>query len=214
MIITLLESGSKFDLPLDLKLNIEIASPVFSKAGAMSLPVSLPLTDNNRRLLQFPDRLDMYDSEEEVIRAIPDISVIVKQGSWQQVATMSISGCSEEAVESTLYFNESNIWSKLDAVTVPQAMAGLRFGEIPEYGAEEYYRTQLIAQFYDYMIPPYLSGSNLNNWLKEHDFIVAAMKTKDGWLNEPACVKRYVTGNIDNWTLHEELMTKQCTHEG
>ena len=214
MIITLLESGSKFDLPLDLKLNIEIASPVFSKAGAMSLPVSLPLTDNNRRLLQFPDRLDMYDSEEEVIRAIPDISVIVKQGSWQQVATMSISGCSEEAVESTLYFNESNIWSKLDAVTVPQAMAGLRFGEIPEYGAEEYYRTQLIAQFYDYMIPPYLSGSDLNNWLKEHDFIVAAMKTKDGWLNEPACVKRYVTGNIDNWTLHEELMTKQCTHEG
>lgn len=214
MIITLLESGSKFDLPLDLKLNIEIASPVFSKAGAMSLPVSLPLTDNNRRLLQFPDRLDMYDSEEEVIRAIPDISVIVKQGSWQQVATMSISGCSEEAVESTLYFNESNIWSKLDAVTVPQAMAGLRFGEIPEYGAEEYYRTQLIAQFYDYMIPPYLSGSDLNNWLKEHDFIVAAMKTKDGWLNEPACVKRYVTGNVDNWTLHEELMTKQCTHEG
>lgn len=214
MIITLLESGSKFDLPLDLKLNIEMASPIFSKAGSMSLPVSLPLTDNNRRLLQFPDRLDMYDSEEEVIRAIPDISVIVSQGSWQQVATMSISGCSEEAVESTLYFNESNIWSKLDAVTVPQVMAGLHFGDIPEYGQEEYYRAQLLEQFYDFMIPPYLSASNsdLNNWLKEHDFIVAAMKTKDGWLNEPACVKRYLTGNIDNWTLHEELMTLQKTY--
>ena len=36
MIITLLESGSKFDLPLDLKLNIEIASPVFSKAGVLT----------------------------------------------------------------------------------------------------------------------------------------------------------------------------------
>ena len=216
MIITLLESGSKFDLPLDLKLNIEIASPVFSKAGAMSLPVSLPLTDNNRRLLQFPDRLDMYDSEEKVIRAIPDISVIVSQGSWQQVATMSISGYSEEAVESTLYFNESNIWSKLDAVTVPQAMAGLRFGDMPEYGNTEYYRAQLLEQFYNYMIPPYLGSntSDLNNWLKEHDFIVAAMKTKDGWLNEPACVKRYVTGDVNNRTLHEELMTKQCTYEG
>ena len=212
MIIALLETGSKFDLPLDLKLNIEITSPIFSKAGSMSLPASLPLTDNNRRLLQFPDRIDMYDSEEAAIRAIQDISVIVTQGSWQQVATMCISGCSDDAVEVTLYFNESNIWSKLDAVTVPQVMAGLRFGEVPEHGQEEYYRTKLIAQFYDYMIPPYLSESDLNNWLKEHDFVVAAMKTKDGWLNEPACVKRYVTENVEDRTLHEELMTLQKTY--
>lgn len=217
MIIALLETGSKFDLPLDLKLNIEMASPIFSKAGSMSLPVSLPLTDKNRKLMQFPDHLDIYDSEEAAIRAIPDISVIVTQGSWQQVATMCISGCSDEAVEATLYFNESNIWSKLDAVTVPQTMAGMHFGDIPEdFNDVEYYRTQLIAQFYDYMIPPYLSGSDLNNWLKEHDFIVAAMKTKDGWLNEPACVKRYLTYGhniVESWsTLHEELITLQKTY--
>lgn len=213
MIIALSDTGERFDLPLDIKLNIEIASPVFSKAGAMSLPVSLPLTDNNRRLLQFPDRLDMYDSEEEAIRAIQDISVIVSQGSWQQVATMSISGFSEEAVECTLYFNESNIWSKLDAVTVPQAMAGLRFGDIPEPGQEENYRAQLLEQFYDYIVPPNTGSSDeFNEWLKAHDFIVAAMKTKDGWLNEPACVKRYL-----NWAtglLYEELIAKQCTHRG
>lgn len=213
MIIALSDTGERFDLPLDIKLNIEIKSPVFSKAGAMSLPVSLPLTDKNRRLLQFPDRLDMYDSKEEAIRAIPDISVIVTQGSWQQVATMSISGCSEEAMESTLYFNESNIWSKLDTITVPQTMAGLRFGNIPEEGQEEYYRAQLLEQFYDYMIPPYLSGSDLNNWLKEHDFIVAAMKTKDGWLNEPACVDRYIfIGTTGEIILRQESMFKQCTY--
>lgn len=213
MIIALLETGSKFDLPLDLKLNIEMASPIFSKAGSMSLPVSLPLTDKNRKLLQFPDHLDIYDSEEAAIRAIPDISVIVTQGSWQQVATMCISGCSDEAVEATLYFNESNIWSKLDAVTVPQTMADMHFGNIPgPFDDIEYYRTQLIAQFYDYMVPPYIYGDDLNNWLKNHDFIVAAMKTKDGWLNEPACVKRYVTGDVEDRTLHEELMTLQKTY--
>ena len=213
MIIALLETGSKFDLPLDLKLNIEMASPIFSKAGSMSLPVSLPLTDKNRKLLQFPDHLDIYDSEEAAIRAIPDISVIVTQGSWQQVATMCISGCSDEAVEATLYFNESNIWSKLDAVTVPQAMAGMHFGDIPEYYEDvESCRAQVLAKFYDYMIPAYLSEADLNIWLKAHDFVVATMKTKDGWLNEPACVKRYVTGNVGNYTLHQELMTKQCTY--
>lgn len=213
MIITLLESGSKLDLPLDLKLNIEMASPIFSKAGAMSLPVSFPLTDNNRRILLYPDRLDMYDSEEAAIRAIPDISVIVKQGSWQQVATMSISGCSDEAVEATLYFNDSNIWSKLDTITVPQTMADMHFGDIPGYGDDlETCRAQVLAQFYDYMVPPSLSDSEFNTWLKAHDFIIAAMKTKDGWLNEPACVKRYVTGNVEDRTLHEELMTLQKTY--
>ena len=213
MIIALLETGSKFDLPLDLKLNIEIASPIFSKAGSMSLPVSLPLTDNNRRLLQFPDRIDMYDSEEAAIRAIPDISVIVTQGSWQQVATMCISGCSDDAVEATLYFNESNIWSKMDAVTVPQTMADMHFGNIPEYHEDlDTCRAQVLAQFYDYMVPPSLSDSEFNTWLKAHDFIIAAMKTKDGWLNEPACVKRYVTGNEEDRTLHEELMTLQKTY--
>jgi len=215
MTIVLLETGSKLDLPLNLKLNIEMTSPIFSKAGSMSLPISLPLTDKNRKLLQFPDRLDIYDSEEAVIRAIPDISVIVMQGSWQQVATMCISEYSNDAVEATLYFNESNIWSKLDAVTVPQAMADRHFGTIPEYYNQlEYYRAQVLAQFYDYMIPPGLFGTDLNTWLLAHDFIVAAMKTKDGWLNEPACVKRYVTGSLNNWTLHEELMTKQHTYDG
>ena len=213
MIIALLETGSKFDLPLDLKLNIEMASPIFSKAGTMSLPVSFPLTDNNRRLLHFPDRIDMYDSEEAAIRAIPDISVIVTQGSWQKAATMCISGCSDEAVEATLYFNESNIWSKLDAVTVPQAMADLHFGNIPEYHEDlDTCRAQVLAQFYDYMVPPSLSDSEFNTWLKAHDFIIAAIKTKDGWLNEPACVKRYVTGNGEDRTLHEELMTLQKTY--
>lgn len=214
MIIALLETGSKFDLPLDLKLNIEMASPIFSKAGSMSLPVSLPLTDKNRKLLQFPDHLDIYDSAEAAIRAIPDISVLVTQGSWQQVATMCISGCSDEAVEATLYFNESNIWSKLDAVTVPQTMAGMHFGDIPEDDDDlETSRAQVLAQFYDYMVPPGLSNSELNVWLKAHDFIVAIMKTKDGWLNEPAGVDRYVFTNTSGGiTLRQELMLKEYTY--
>ena len=214
MIIALLDTGEKFDLPLDIKLNIEMASPIFSKAGAMSLPASLPLTDKNRRLLKFPDRLDIYDSEEEAIRAIPDISVLVTQGSWQQVATMSISGCSEESVEATMYFNESNIWSKLDAVTVPQVMAGMHFGDIPEYGATDYDRAQVLSQFYDFIVPAYLDHTDLNTWLKGHDFIVASIKTKDGWLNEPACVKRYLTGSVGNRTLHEELMGRPVYTSG
>lgn len=136
MIISLLNTGEQFDLPLDLKLNIEAASPIFSKEGAMSLPFNIPLTDKNRRLLDFPDRLDIYDLTDQAIRSIKERSVLVTQGSWQQVATMDISGCSEKSAEATLYFNESNIWSLLGDITLPEAMAGLHFGAIPGVGAD------------------------------------------------------------------------------
>lgn len=134
MIISLLNTGEQFDLPQDLKLNIEAASPIFSQEGAISLPFSIPLTDKNRRLLDFPDRLDIYDPTDQAIRSIKERSVLVIQGSWQQVATMDISGCSLTSAEATLYFNESNIWSLFGNMTLPEAMAGLHFGAIPGEG--------------------------------------------------------------------------------
>lgn len=214
MIITIQDTGRTLDLPADAKLSIEISSPIFATSGSMSLPISLPLTKNNRLALNFPDRLDISDSANECFRSIPDITVIVTQGIWQQLATMNVSGCSETAIEVTLYFNESNIWSKLEGVTVPQAMAGLHFGTIPP--ADTYnldtYRQTVISQFKNHMVPNKY-GTELLAWLKENDFIVAHVNTKDGWLNEPACVKRYVTGSTGNGVLHEELIGTQYDSE-
>ena len=86
MTISILNYDYQYDLPSDIQLNIEMASPILSKEGSMSLPVSLPLTKNNRGLLGIPDRLDIYDisTGNSHYGFTNDIPILVKQGSWQQ----------------------------------------------------------------------------------------------------------------------------------
>lgn len=206
MIIAIQSTGVTLDLQADIKLNIEMTSPIFSNAGSMSLPISLPLSSHNRRALNFPDRLDIYDSGEDDIRAIKDIDVIVTQGSLQQLATMSISGCSESSVEVTLYFNESNIWSKIADMTLPQVMAGLHYGDIPPTDKDiEDYREKLYKDLkndiHTYPIFKDLREDDLRQgnisykewekmlseraeWFKNRDFFMAPIYTEDGWLNK------------------------------
>lgn len=206
MTITILNTSEKLDLSTDAKLNIETASPIFSNASSMSLPLSLPLTDNNRRALNYPDVLNIYDTNTEAIRTIPDMQVVVRCGVWQQVATMSISSCSETAVEATLYFHASNIWSKIEDMTLPQAMAGLYYGTKPPAGANlNIYRQNLFnALSEDYRTYPtfidkreddHYQGeisyqeweqqlSERADWFQTRDFVMATVHTQDGWLND------------------------------
>ena len=181
----------------------------------MSLPLSLPLTDNNRRALNYPDVLNIYDTNTEAIRTIPDMQVVVRCGVWQQVATMSISSCSETAVEATLYFHASNIWSKIEDMTLPQAMAGLYYGTKPPAGADlNIYRQNLFnalsEDFRTYQTLYDMREYELNQgeisyqeweqqllarseWFQTRDFVMAPVHTSDGWLNDiwtPFSLKR------------------------
>ena len=204
MIIIIKETGITLDLPKDTTLNIEASSPLFSNEGSMSLPINLPQTSNNRRAINFPDRLDLYDNEEEALRGIKDIEVVVKQGSWQRLGNMSIIGCSETTIEVTIYLAESNVWAKIADMTLPQAMAGLHYGPIPERGQEEQYRVNLFNSLFDDFInypdlfdpreddhthgemsyPEWESMlQERAEWLQNRDFIMAPVHTKDGWLN-------------------------------
>lgn len=209
MTINILSTGAQLDLPLDVELNIETTSPIFSQASSMSLPISIPLTDQNRRALNYPDVLNIYDPDTTGIRTIDSMQVVVKHGSWQQMATMDISSCTETAAEATLYFNESNIWSKIEDVTLPQAMAGLHYGNIPPSTADiPTYRQNLIdALCTDFGSYPtmedireddhyqgeisYTEWTSLltarSTWFQARDFVMAPIHTEDGWLNEIVC---------------------------
>jgi len=202
----------ELDIPADTKLNIERNSPIFSTEASMTLPVSLPLTDNNRRILNFPDRLDIYSTAEESIRAMEDMDVIVIQGSWQQEARMSIYGCSENSIETTLYFDSSSIWSMLESYpeTLPKVMKLFGYGSIPPAGADlsvkrrqlfnslnnglRYYRPSIEVPYASMLHPEeshysFTREDWLDMWeeragyLDWEEFVIAPLYTKDGWLN-------------------------------
>lgn len=198
MIIIIQSTGVILDIPSDVSLNIELSSPIFGDMASGTLPLTLPPTDKNRKALSFPDRLDMY--QDGKFRQIQDTVVIVKQGSFQQTGTLSISSYSEEGIECVIDFSESNFFTKLEGITLPQVMAGLIFGSIPPSSADlTPYRNQLVSTLYqDYKYE--VSGSfrygegaiefwldkqdDKAAWLEGKDFIISPVATKnDGWLN-------------------------------
>ena len=217
MTITIESTGVKLDIPVDTKLSIEMNSPIFSNAGSSSLPISLPLTSKNRHALSFPDRLDIYDSSNAIIRDIPDTPVIVSQGSLQLRGMLSVMSSTEESIEVTVYLNESNIWSILESLTLPQAMKAYRLN-LPSrdqrayisllnahmiYGAIQYdgteYHTILTPEQEEMNMDRYESKSE---WLSSREFVVAPLYTNDGWLNELSETDR---GNIFE---EEQLVSK------
>lgn len=215
MTIIIRSNHEQLDLPLDVELNIETTSPLFSQASSMSLPISIPLTDHNKRVLNYPDMLNIYDSETTGFRPIQSLAVVVKHASWQQMATMDISSCTESAAEATIYFNESNIWCKIDEMTLPQAMAGLHYGNIPPTISDiPTYRQNLFDALYeDFRTHPISVDPREDEarqgeleyqewvsmlteraeWFQSREFVMAPIYTKDGWLNEivtPHALKR------------------------
>ena len=220
MKIIIKSNNVQLDLPLDIELNIETTSPIFSQASSMSLPISIPLTDKNRRALDYPDVLNLYDAGTSAIRAIESIEVVVKHGSWQQLATMEISSCTETTAEATLYFNESNVWSKIEEKTLPQVMAGLHYGNIPPTASDiPTYRQNLFLAlqadfaayptFYDKREDDHYQGEieyqeweyeleQRAAWFQARDFVMAPIYTEDGWLNEiwtPSSLKARTDSN-------------------
>lgn len=222
MTVTIKSSGIQLDLKTDATLNIETSSPIFANANSMSLPLSLPMTSNNRRALNFPDRLDMSNPSESTIRELADVIVIVRQGIWQQYATLSILSCSRENIEVTLYFHEASLLSRMDEFTLPQVFAGYYWaaGGVPAVGGnlnsaraslfnalnndlKTYLGISDVREGTDYRNFRYLDWQQMwqqrATWLKTREFVVAPVYTEDGWLNKIKCA--------DDLSCHELVPT-------
>lgn len=67
--LDILINGQALDMAADTVLSVEINSPVYSEVGSMSLPVTLPPTPHNLRLLGFPTRIDAAEPSTRQIAA-------------------------------------------------------------------------------------------------------------------------------------------------
>lgn len=203
MTIIIHSTGERLDLSADIQLNIEKHNPLFSEDVSMSLPVSLPLTDHNRRVLGFPDRIDIYDTQTQAYHFPADTDVIVTQGSWQQRAKFSVTSCSEKAIEATLYFGEAAFWAQLENVKLPEALAGLlvpitiRYD--PSYTEDDkraltlaYLSTRYLLPYNPQSLTPVDPEDYLDEWIQSVPAVVVPLHytpdddygTPGRWLNE------------------------------
>lgn len=107
--IFIADTGEALDLPKDLKLSIELTSPLFSEQGSVSLPVTLPATMRNKSLLQYVTMPQVMQSKATSFDVVVTTDYIP---SW--AAKMTVLSHTADTINVALLFRESEAYEKQD----------------------------------------------------------------------------------------------------
>jgi len=102
-----------YQLLPDTVLDCERTNPFFNEQGEQCYPVSLPYTDQNRKLLLFPDQLSNKN------KAPQRISATIEDGSYHMPCRQAVLGVSQKKeISTSFYMNEGAFYSMMDDITL------------------------------------------------------------------------------------------------
>lgn len=105
--VRILVNGETLDLAADFAIDINDSSPVFNDRGSQSVPVTVPATRKNRRLLRFADRVDNAGD------VAGDINVTLQSASYVRAGKLNIVEASRSAgVSLNIGFDNSIAYQK------------------------------------------------------------------------------------------------------
>ena len=106
-------SGEAFDTPADLSLEIERVNPFFNDYGEQSLPVMLPSTARNRRLMGYADDPAMADKTSQRVDAA------IREGVFSFPARMAtLSANRKTGIEASFYLNTGAFYERMTDVSL------------------------------------------------------------------------------------------------
>lgn len=106
--IQIIISGERLDLPPGFAFEIEDSNPVFNDRGPQSMPVTVPATPRNSRLLGWPQRLDTGRHP-----AAPEIRAAVVCGPHARLGTVNVTEASpDEGITLSVGFDNSTAYSR------------------------------------------------------------------------------------------------------
>lgn len=104
-------SGEAYDLAPGSSLEIERTNPFFNEYGEQSLPITLPPTDKNRRLLLYPDSI------AGINKASQRINSAVMNGIYHSPARQAILSANRKTgIETSFYLNTGAFYEKINEV--------------------------------------------------------------------------------------------------
>lgn len=107
------EQGQAYHLTPGTELECERTNPFFNERGEQSLPVSLPDTDHNRKLLLYPEQL------QRKAKAPKRIAATIEDGDFYMPCRQAILGAQRNAeISTSFYMNEGAFYSKLSDITL------------------------------------------------------------------------------------------------
>ncbi len=111
-------SGEAYDLLPGTELEITRFNPFFHDLGEQSVPVALPPTDKNMRLMGYPHRLD------NAVKVPSRIDAVINSGVYSVVARQAILSAKKgDSVQSSFYLNEGAFYEKIEDLTLSEIFA-------------------------------------------------------------------------------------------
>lgn len=106
-------NGQAYQLKPGTQLEIERTNPFFNEWGEQSLPIELPDTDLNRKLLGYPDMLSNCNKVSSKIESI------IQDGDYFMPCRQAIlEARRHEKISTTFYMNEGSFFAKIADVSL------------------------------------------------------------------------------------------------
>lgn len=110
MIITHLSTGEPYNLSPDAKIEVERTNPFFNDYGESTVPIDLPTSARNRRMLGFPETFGGTQK-------IRPIDVTIQDGEFfAQCRQVVLNASSNGKISTAFYLNDGSFYSKIKNV--------------------------------------------------------------------------------------------------
>lgn len=118
MKITHIPSGKPYQLAPDTQLTVERTNPFFNDYGEQTIPVSLPDSEYNRSLLDYPGSIQRKEK-------VAMIDASIQDGEYYNVCRQAILSISpKEGIETSFYINDGSFYSRLDETYLTDIFSG------------------------------------------------------------------------------------------
>jgi len=116
----IITSKGQYDLPTGFVLELDRKNPFFSKVGEKSIPITLPLTANNQRIIGY-NKIDAKN------KPMASLDVLIEDGVTRLFAKQVIHKTSKEGISTTFYPNIGAFWTTIKDKKLKDVMSGYSY---------------------------------------------------------------------------------------
>lgn len=204
-------NGEAVDLPAGFSMEIEESSPIFNERGSQSVPATVPATRRNRRLLDFPDRLDT-DRDPN----LPERVAVISDGPYYRRGLVNVTSAGrDEGITFNVGFDNSTAYAKWQAKKLAQ-LSNLPVW-LPNQDLQDYPIDQVMSYCYGLytrpdgrdplaVFPVAISKETQNGNNTETNYWEILNVPQKGGFRQPTTVKRILNGEVTDVTVPEGYM--------
>lgn len=152
-------SGESLDLFPDTRLEMQRTNPFFNEYGEQSLPVTLPLSARNKRLLDYPE--DLACKAKKVSRQ----NVRIQAGIYHTPATQALLSCDKDGIQVSYYICEGSFYDKITDLELSTIFADQRINFATVAEAITFCRNLQHGEDERFLIFPVAIQGEATNWL-------------------------------------------------